>query len=178
MSDEPKHVHEPSDKQVRAANREGRMGPGEHAGGYASQRFDTDRHGGTYGSNESSGASYPEQDSQRLNADLSGCNGVRDPLADRGVLHGQQHMSGRYGTQAFGRLDGPPPGIPVDPTQRSAIPAGEVAVDSRGGARPPDASHNAMISASGAPAPISRGSENERNAPGISTDKSSDDTKV
>lgn len=165
-------------KRARAANRVGHFGPGEHDGGYASQRFDVDRHGGTYGSNESSGGSYVEQNSRRANAALSGGKSVRDPLADRGVLLGQQHMSGRYGDQAYGRLDGPHANIPIDPTQHPAQPADRAAPAGDRGARPPDASHNAMISASGSPASVSRGSENERTSPGISTDKRSDDTKA
>lgn len=166
------------DDRTRAANRAGHYGPGEHDGGYASQRFDIDRHGGTYGGNESSGGSYSEQNSARLNAALTRGEGVRDPLADRGVLHGQQHMSGFYGDQAYGRLDGPHANIPVDPTQHPAAPAEAATPTGDRGARPAGASHNAMISAGGSPAPISRGSENERTSPGISTDKRSDDTKA
>lgn len=158
MSDDPKNVAGADKSRVRAANRTGRLGPGEHAGGYGSQRFDTDRHGGAYGGNEGAGGGF---------ADLG--------RGDRDVLHGQQHMSGRYGGQAYGRLDGGRAGIPIDPSQRAARPAEGASPSETGdeGAGSP----NAMLAASGSPAPVSRGSETERDSPGISTDKWSDDTK-
>jgi hypothetical protein len=173
----PEDADGADDKRVRAANEKGRMGPGEVAGGYGSQRFDVDRHGGTYGSNVSAGGSYVEQNSSRGNAALSGGNGVRDPLADRGVLHGQQHMSGVYGGQAYGRLDGEHANIPHDPTQLGARPADGASPAGTGGAQPPDAGQNAMIAGGSEMPPIGRGTENERTSPGMSTDKKSDDTK-
>lgn len=144
----------PSDRDVRSANAKGRMGPGEHAGGYGSQRFDPDHHGGSYGGNENSGGGYSEQ-----------------PAGAAAVLRGQQHMSGRYGDQAYGRTDGGSSNIPRDPSQH------EMPLDASGGAEPADAGQNAQIN-SGSPTPaIGAGRENERDAPGISTDKRSDDTK-
>lgn len=143
-----------SDRDAKAANRRGRMGPGVVAGGYGSQRFDPDHHGGSYGGNESSGGGYVEQPGGRAT-----------------VQRGQQHMSGRYGEQAYGRTDGGTSNIPLDPSQRQAP------IDAPGGARPADAGQNAQISG-GSPSPaIGAGRENEREAPGISTDKRSDDTR-
>jgi len=155
VSDDPNDVDGATAKRVRAANDKGRMGPGEHAGGYGSQRADTDRHGGSYGANEGAGGGY-------------------EPGADR--LRGQQHMSGSYGAQAYGRLDGGRAGIPRDPSQREARPA--TSADAAPAAQPPGDSPNAMLAASGSPAPIARGTETERDSPGISTDKWSDDTKA
>jgi hypothetical protein len=144
----------PSDRKVADANRKGRMGPGEHAGGYGSQRFDPDHHGGSYGGNENAGGGYSEQPGGR---DLP--------------MRGQQHMSGRHGDPAYGRLDGGSSNIPRDPTQHPAP------VAAAAGARPADAGQNAQVSG-GSPSPaIAGGHENERDAPGISTDKRSDDTK-
>ena len=87
------------------------------------------------------------------------------------ILRGQQHMSGRYGGKAFGRSDGVTSNIPRDLSQHN----GPVATS--GGAPSAGSGQNAQIS-SGSPAPaIGSGRENERDAPGISTDKRSDDTK-
>lgn len=149
MSDDPNDVQGADDDRVRAANNKGRMGPGEHAGGYGSQRFDPDHKNGPYGGNEGAGGGYD---------------------ADRSIMHGQQHMSGRYGTEAYGRLDGGTSGIPHDPSQRRAPDAG-------GAQTAPGDSPNAMLAGSGSPSPIAKGTETERDAPGISTDKRSDDTK-
>jgi hypothetical protein len=160
----------PDDDTVRAANEKGRMGPGEHAGGYAGQRFDTDRHGGTYGGNASSGGSHVDQ---------PGMHGARS------IARGQQHMAGRYGDQAYGRLDAGDAGIPIDPSQHRAAPVDGGSTSSArtspmaaGGARPADEGQNAQISSGEPSATIGRGTENERNSPGISTDKTSDDTKI
>lgn len=161
MSDDPKDVSGANRKRVRAANEKGEMGPGEVGGGYGSQRFDTNHHGGAYGGNEGAGGGYPDL-----------------PRDKGGVLLGQQHMSGRYGGQAYGRLDGGHSGIPRDPSQLEARPAGEGGLSSEGGAEPQGDSQNAMLAAGGSPSSVSRGSENERNSPGISTDKASDDTKA
>jgi hypothetical protein len=137
-----------------AANRKRRMGPGEQGGGYASQRFDIDRHGGSYGGNEGAGGGH-----------------FAEPGGRATTLKGQQHMSGRYGDKAYGRTDGVTSNIPRDPSQHN----GPVAAS--GGARPPDTGQNAQIGG-GSPTPkIGVGRENERDAPGISTDKRSDDTK-
>ena len=143
------------DRRAREANRQGDMGPGAVGGGYGHQRFDPDHHGGSYGGNESAGGSYIEQ-----------------PGGKTTVLRGQQHMSGRYGDLAYGRTDGGTSNIPVDPSQR------RMPIDESGGAEPADTGRlNAQIEG-GSPTPtIGAGREDERNAPGISTDKRSDDTK-
>ena len=143
-----------SDRDAAAANEKGRMGPGKPAGGYGSQRFDPDHHGGSYGGNEGAGGSYSEQ-----------------PAGRDAPLRGQQHMSGRHGDQAYGRLDGGSSNVPRDPSQRNGP------IDAVGGAQPVHAGQNAQIN-SGSPTPaVGAGRENERNSPGISTDKRSDDTK-
>jgi hypothetical protein len=142
------------DGEAEAANRKERMGPGERGGGYASQRFDIDRHGGSYGGNEGAGGGH-----------------FAEPGGRAKMLKGQQHMSGRYGDKAYGRTDGVSSNIPRDPSQHHGP------VTASGGARPADAGQNAQIGG-GSPTPkISAGRENERDAPGISTDKRSDDTK-
>ena len=119
------------DGAADAAGRKRRMGPGELGGGYASQRFDIDRHGGSYGGNEGAGGGH-----------------FAEPGGRATLLKGQQHMSGRHGDKAYGRADGGTSNIPRDPSQH------EGPVAACGGAR-----------------------ENERDAPGISTDNRSDDTK-
>ena len=143
------------DRRAREANRKGRMGPGEVGGGYAHQRWDADYHGGAYGGNESAGGSYVDQ-----------------PGGRTVELRGQQHMTGRYGDLAYGRTDGGTSNIPVDPSQR------RIPNDASAGAEPADTGRlNAQIEG-GSPTPtIGAGREDERNAPGISTDKRSDDTK-
>jgi hypothetical protein len=143
------------DRDADAANRKGRMGPGEHGGGYGSQRYDVDRHGGSYGGNEGAGGGH-----------------FAEPGGRATVLKGQQHMSGRYGDRAYGRTDGGTSNIPRDPSQHD----GPVAAEG-GGARPADAGQNAQISSDSPAQSIGAGRENERDAPGISTDKRSDDTK-
>lgn len=142
------------DRDARRANERGRMGPGKRAGGYGHQRFDPDHHGGSYGGNEDAGGGYPEQP------------GGRDV-----PLRGQQHMSGRYGAPAYGRTDGGSSNVPRDPSQRNG-PA-----DALTGAQPPDAGRNAQLDGGSRSPLIGGGRENERDAPGISTDKRSDDTK-
>ncbi len=97
-----------------------------------------------------------------------------DPLA------GSPHQTGRHGDHIYGRVDGGSSGVPVDPTQRQ-VTAG-AATDGRidvtgGGARAPDSGQNAQIVGGSPDAPIGRGTEDERSAPGISTDKRSDDTR-
>lgn len=139
-----------------ATDRKRRKGPGELelGGGYESQRFDIDRHSGSYGGNEGAGGGH-----------------LAEPGGGATTLKGQQHMSGRYGDKAYGRTDGVTSNIPRDPSQYN----GPVAAS--GGARPADAGQNAQISG-GSPTPaIGAGREDERDAPGISTDKRSDDTK-
>lgn len=71
--------------------------------------------------------------------------------SDDKVLFGE-HASGRYGDQAFGRIE-PRPGV------------------SRA-----DSGTNAQV-IGGTLASAAQGAEDERNSPGISTDKKSDDTK-
>lgn len=142
-----------SDAAAKAANDKARMGPGRQAGGYGSQRFDPDHHGGSYGGNENAGGGYSEQPG---GADLP--------------MRGQQHMSGRYGDQAYGHVGSGSSNIPRDPSQR-------VHTDSPAGAIPADAGKNAQISGGQPARDIGGGDENERDAPGISTDKASDDTK-
>ena len=155
----------PDDDTVRAANEKARLGPGEHAGGYGSQRFDPDRHGGAYGGSEPGSGSHAEQPGMR---------------GEPSVMRGQQHMAGRYGDQAYGRLDEGDAHVPRDPSQHAAAPieGGSFAAPGRGGARPADEGQNAQISSGVPSSTIGRGSENERNSPGISTDKTSDDTKA
>lgn len=141
------------DKPAEAANEKARMGPGRRAGGYGSQRFDPDHHGGAYGGNEDAGGGYSEQPG---GADLP--------------MRGQQHMSGRYGEQAYGHVGPGGSNVPRDPSQRPYVEA-------TAGAVPPEAGQNAQISGGQPALDIGGGQENERNAPGISTDKWSDDTK-
>lgn len=142
------------DRDADAANRKGRMGPGEHGGGYGSQRYDIDRHGGSYGGNEGAGGGH-----------------FAEPGGRSTVVKGQQHMSGRYGDKAYGRADGVRSNIPRDPSQRNGP------LTARSGAPPADAGQNAQISGGSPSRTIGAGRENERDAPGISTDKRSDDTK-
>lgn len=142
------------DRDAEAANRKGRMGPGEQGGGYASQRFDIDRHGGSYGGNAGAGGGQLDEAGEGAT-----------------ILKGQQHMSGRYGDKAYGRTDGVTSNIPRDPSQHN----GPVAASD--GARPADAGQNAQIGGGSPTSSIGAGRENERDAPGISTDKRSDDTK-
>lgn len=63
------------------------------------------------------------------------------------------HASGRYGDQAYGRVEPP-------------VPAGKAAHDGT----------NAQV-VSGAPAVPTSGTDDELSSPGISTDKKADDTK-
>lgn len=75
----------------------------------------------------------------------------KSPANDDKAMFGE-HASGRYGDQAFGRIEPRPD-------------AGK-----------PDSGTNAQI-VGGAPASSTKGDEDERDSPGISTDKKSDDTK-
>ena len=110
--------------------------------------------------------------SQRFDADFhSGSYGGNEGAGgghwvERGgaatTLKGQQHMSGRYGDKAYGRSDDGTSNIPRDPSQRNGPAAASV------GARPAEAGQDARIGG---------GLEKERDAPGISTDKRSDDTR-
>ena len=149
----------PDDETVKRANASGNMGPGHAGGGYGHQHFSPDRTGGTYGGHEATGGKLGS-----------------DPLAERHVERGQQHMSGAYGSPAYGRV-GPGDGrVPHDPSQRnlSAGVEGDHIIKDH-----PDEgeSINAQIGSGTSDTQIGRGSENERDAPGISTDKGSDDSR-
>ena len=76
----------------------------------------------------------------------------KSPSNDNKALFGA-HASGRYGDQAYGRIDESP--------ESGTAPAGGTKAQVVGGA----------------PASITEGSEDELSSPGISTDKKSDDTK-
>lgn len=166
------------DEAVRRASTSGHMGPGRVGGGYAHQQFTPDRTGGTYGGQESGGGSYVDQSSSRGNAATSG-DSTTDPLAKRQVAHGRQHMSGVYGSPAYGRA-GPVDGrVPYDPSQRNPPAAAPGIVEDDNGEpdRKQGGNINAQIGGATPGGPIARGSEGERDAPGISTDKRSDDTR-
>lgn len=106
-----------TDRDGAPAGRRGRIGP-EHAGGYGSQRFDIDRHGGSYGGNEGAGGGHLEEPGDGAKLRL-----------------GQQHMSGRYGDKAYGRADGVTSNIPRDASQRQ----GAMTADRGGRAKERDA---------------------------------------
>jgi hypothetical protein len=74
------------------------------------------------------------------------------PARDDASLYGD-HASGRYGDQAYGRVDAP--GSPASASHDST---------------------NAQVTG-GAPATGVEGADDELSSPGISTDKKSDDTK-
>ncbi len=76
---------------------------------------------------------------------------LKPASSDDKLLFGE-HASGRYGDQAFGRIE-PRPGV-----SRT------------------DSGTNAQV-IGGTPASAAQGAEDERNSPGISTDKKADDTK-
>lgn len=119
------------------------------------------------------GPGYPGGGYRGQRSDWSGGWG----LGDEG--RGRPHMSGRHGDTAFGRI-GPSSGqVPRDPSQRVVEGGvdGGTNLDATGGARPRAASQNAQIAGGSPDTPVARGSENERTAPGISTDKRSDDTR-
>jgi hypothetical protein len=91
--------------------------------------------------------------------------------ADGEPLYGD-HMSGRYGTPAYGRADGRTSAVGIDPSQQSAT-------DTRSTEAKPteDAGQNAQIGGASGYQAMPAARDDERNAPGISTDKRSDDTK-
>lgn len=92
---------------------------------------------------------------------------------------GRPHMSGAHPDTAYGRIGAPSGQVAPDPTQRVVEGGvdGGTSIDAEGGARPREASHNAQIAGGSPDTPLARGAENERTAPGISTDKRSDDTR-
>ena len=92
-----------TDRDGPPAGRKRRIGP-EHAGGYAGQRFDLDRHGGSYGGNEGAGGGH-----------------LNEPGDGAKLRLGQQHMSGRHGDKAYGRTDGVTSNIPRDASQHQGV---------------------------------------------------------
>lgn len=97
------------------------------------------------------------------------------------AIRGRAHMSGAGDDTAYGRL-GPPSGqVPPDPTQRvvqGGVDGGiNVDASASGGAHPREGEQNAQIVGGSPDSPIARGAETERDAPGISTDKRSDDSR-
>lgn len=93
-----------------------------------------------------------------------------DARLSRENLYGE-HASGRYGTPAYGRTDGLETEFADASQQPSEGGRGSLSERSVG------ANQNAQISGASASGPLPATSEDERDSPGISTDKHSDDTK-
>lgn len=129
------------------------QGPGHVGGGYAGQQFDTGDRSGTYGEQARGG---PARFAQHGSAEQA---------------HGSDQITGSMG----GSYHGGPMGA------GQASPEGSDHPQSWGEAQdalPNKTASNAMVGGGQTPAPSIRDDANERTAPGISTDKKGDDTKL